>query len=163
VVNNAGDPVQLQPGEIIRAFGCNAPSCAAEWNGESIQMDQLSADFTLLEGLKWSDGEALTAQDSVFIYQIATTCDDGWGYCGHNGLNRPVGSTDSSQRTASYQALDNLTTRWVGLPGYLDQNYNTNFFIPLPEHQLEEIPLQALFEADVSARHPLGWGPYVIE
>ena len=41
VVNNAGDPVQLQPGEIIRPFGCNTPSCAAEWDGESLQMAQL--------------------------------------------------------------------------------------------------------------------------
>ena len=122
-----------------------------------------SADFTLLEGLKWSDGEALTAQDSVFSYKIAIKCEDGSGYCGHNGLTRPVGSPDSSQRTASYQALNSLTTRWVGLPGYLDQNYNTNFFIPLPKHQLEDIPLEDLFEADVSARHPLGWGAYVIE
>lgn len=163
VVNDAGAPVQLQPGEVIRPYGCFARHCAVAWEGEDMQMAQLSADFTLLEGITWADGEALTAADSVFSYQIATMCDDGWGYCGQNGLTRPVGSPDSSQRTASYQALNSLTTRWVGLPGYLDQNYNTNFFIPLPEHQLEDIPLQDLFEADVSARHPLGWGAYVIE
>ena len=164
VVNDTGEPVQLQPGEIIRPFGCNSPRCAIEWDGGNLEMAQLSAMFTLQDGIKWSDGEPLTASDSLFSYNIAVSCVDEWNAsCGHNGLFRPISSLDSSERTASYTLIDELTTRWVSMPGYLDPYYQTNFFIPLPEHLLGELPINEMFENEKTAVHPIGWGPYVIE
>lgn len=164
VVNDAGEPVELQPGEIIRPFGCNSPRCAIEWDGGNLEMAQLSAIFTLQDGINWSDGEPLTARDSLFSYNIAKSCIDEWNsYCGHNGLFRPTSSLDSSIRTASYTLIDDLTTRWVGMPGYLDPYYQTNFFIPLPEHLLGNLPVNEMFENEKTAVHPIGWGPYVIE
>ena len=65
VVINVGDPVVLIIGDKVRPFGCNVAECATEWNGEPLEMAQLSADFTLLEGIHWSDGEPLTASDSA--------------------------------------------------------------------------------------------------
>jgi peptide/nickel transport system substrate-binding protein len=67
------------------------------------------------------------------------------------------------RRTASYTALDERTTQWVGLPGFIDQAYMTNFADPLPRHKLEGLSPNELFEADKSAHYPLGWGPYVID
>ncbi len=32
-------------------------------------MDQLAVKFTLRDGLNWSDGSPLTAQDSVYSYE----------------------------------------------------------------------------------------------
>jgi peptide/nickel transport system substrate-binding protein len=163
VVNDSGDPVSLKIGEKVRPFGCNHTSCAIEWDGGALQMAQLSAEFTLMEGIKWSDGEPLTVRDSVFSYRTAVACEDRWGYCGHNGLIRSISGLDASQRTASYEALNELTVRWVGMPGFLDPDYRRNFFIPLPEHQLGSFSIEELFEAEESTRKPMGWGPYVIE
>lgn len=164
VVNNDGDPVQLKIGEKVRLFGCNVAECATEWNGEPLEMAQLSADFTLLEGVHWSDGEPLTASDSVFSYKIGRNCIDPWSEasCGNFGLVYKYGA-DTSQRTLSYEALDEHTVRWVGMPGYLDPDYQLNFFSPLPEHQLGHYQPEELYEAQETARQPMGWGPYIIE
>jgi peptide/nickel transport system substrate-binding protein len=66
-------------------------------------------------------------------------------------------------RTADYSILDERTTRWTGLPGYLDPQYTVNFFFPLPEHQLGGVAPQDMDESELTARKPLGWGPYVLE
>ncbi len=163
VVNNTGEPVQLELGEWVRPNDCNRADCAIEWNGEPLQLAQLSAEFTLKEGIKWSDGEPLTAYDSVFSYQTAMVCETQWGYCGQFGLASINLGLDASQRTARYEALDERTVRWVGMPGFLDPYYSLNFFIPLPEHQLHKLSLAELFEAEETNRKPMGWGPYVIE
>jgi peptide/nickel transport system substrate-binding protein len=163
VVNDSGEPVMLKVGEKVRPFGCDRTDCAIEWNAEPLQMAQLSADFTLLEGIKWSDGEPLTAADSVFSYQTAVACEDRWGYCGHNGLLPSNPGLDASRRTAGYEALDELRVRWVGMPGFLDPHYRKNFFIPLPVHRLKGLSLEELIESEESAEKPMGWGPYVIE
>lgn len=162
VVNDAREPVQLTAGEKVRPFGCNRPDCAIEWDGSDLQMAQLSAEFTLVEGIKWSDGTPLTAADSVFSYATARSCELRWGYCGYLGVTPPRYRNEPTQRTRSYDAFDDRTVRWVGLPGWLDPNYQTNFFIPLPEHQLGELSIEELFDAEISAIKPMGWGPYII-
>jgi len=149
IVDETGNPVALAEGVRYLPAGCTSPDCALEYAGGTVQMDQLSATFTLLEGLQWSDGRALTAADSVFSYELA----------GH--LETPTSKT-LIDRTASYTQLDALSVKWTGLPGYLDQTYFVNFWSPLPEHQLSAYSPSELLEADVSARKPMGWGPYVI-
>jgi peptide/nickel transport system substrate-binding protein len=67
------------------------------------------------------------------------------------------------ERTASYGILDERSTRWTGLPGFLDPQYAVNFFFPLPEHQLKDLELRELDTRDEVTRTPLGWGPYVID
>jgi peptide/nickel transport system substrate-binding protein len=162
VVNDAGDVVELSIGDKVRPFGCNQPDCAIEWDGDSLEMAQLSATFTLLDGIKWSDGEPLTANDSVFSYHLALDCGypwgEEWGPCGGLG----DGGYETLSRTAAYNILDNLTNQWVGLPGYLDPYYFTNFAHPLPEHQLRGYSPEDLFELDDASRHPIGWGAYRI-
>jgi peptide/nickel transport system substrate-binding protein len=164
IVNNGGEPVALKIGEEVRPFGCNAVECAIEWNGEPLEMAQLSVDFTLLEGIHWSDGELLTASDSVFSYRLARNCLDPWsGFsCGNLGLKFKSGD-DTSQRTLRYEALDERTVRWVGMPGYLDPGYQLNFFSPLPEHQLSQYQPEELSETSIAAYQPMGWGAYIIE
>ena len=71
VVNNAGQLVQLDLGEIVRPAGCSHIDCAVTWDGGSLEMDQLSATFTLKEGIKWSDSTPLTAADSAFSSPIS--------------------------------------------------------------------------------------------
>lgn len=150
IVNDDGEVILLKVGEVIRPFDCNLPSCAIAWDGAPLEMAQLSSTFTLLDGLKWSDGAPLTAHDSVFSYQIASS---------------PDSLTDkyTIQRTVSYTALDDRTVQWIGRPGFLDANYQTNFFHPLPEHQLHDYTAAELLYAPETTTKPLGWGPYMIE
>ena len=162
VLNNAGEIVRLSSGESIRPFGCNQARCAVIWDGETIEMAQLSADFTLVEGTKWSDGQPLTADDSVFSYKIASDCLGPLeNQCGGLGLVHT--GYVSVERTANYTALNQRTTRWVGLPGFLDPNYPANFFHPLPVHQLKDLSFVEIFQAKETRLQPMGWGPYIID
>lgn len=167
-VDAEGEPVTLVEGVRYRPAGCRAASCARVYQGGEVQMDQLSADFALLPDLKWSDGKALTASDSTFSYQVAASmCRNPWYApgepasipCGTLGLNR---SWDKIPRTASYTTLDSLTTRWTGLPGYLDPDYMTNFAHPLPRHRLVSHTPDELYGLEDARATPLAWGPYMI-
>jgi peptide/nickel transport system substrate-binding protein len=117
-------------------------------------MGQLLADFTLLEDLRWSDGESLAASDAVFSYKIAQQCETNLRWCVNHSL---------VERTADFIALDETSARWIGLPGFMDPKYMTNFFQPMPEHQLRDMPVSEMAEADETALQPMGWGPYMID
>lgn len=162
VVNDAGEVVQLKNGEVVRPYGCNLSDCAITWQGEALEMAQMSASFTLKDDIRWSDGEPLTAHDSVFGFEIATGCrsaDNPTAACGAVGAGRQ----QTVERTYSYTALDDRTTQWVGLPGYFDQTYMTNFAHPLPRHQLQGMTPGEFFTSEESAMLPMGWGPYIID
>ena len=150
IVNDAGEVTLLAVGQVVRPYGCNHADCAITWDGNTLEMAQLSVTFTLLEGLQWSDGESLTAADSVFSFNIALNPDT------------PVDKT-TLHRVASYTALDERTVQWVGRPGFLDPAYQTNFFHPLPAHQLRGMSAAELLQAPETDHMPLGWGPYMIE
>ncbi|MFN2198500.1 MAG: ABC transporter substrate-binding protein, partial [Anaerolineales bacterium] len=155
VVDASGSPVTLEAGVRIRPSGCQSDDCAREYDGASeLQMDQLSVTFQLLPGLTWSDGAPLTAADSVYSFELAAD-------------PATPGITDAKKttiaRTASYTALDDQRVEWVGLPGYLDSTYSTNFWSPLPQHLWEGLSSAELLEAEVSTQKPVGWGPYVIQ
>ncbi len=118
--------------------------------GGDFEMEQLSVTFMLLPGLLWSDGEPLTAADSVYAFNLLADPDT------------PLGKI-TIERTASYEAIDDLTTVWTGLPGFLDPTYYINFFGPAPEHIWGKYSATELLEAEESSRKPVGWGPYVID
>lgn len=175
VVDAQGSIVRLRDGIVVRPSGCYADDCAVTFttgdageNGQestavdTVTMEQLRVDFTLLPDLTWSDGEPLAAQDSVFSYELALDAQiPPRRRTGSQGL-APERLVDPVPRTALYSAVDERTVRWVGLPGYLDPYYKGNFFVPLPEHVLGDLSLEELQEAEVSARLPMGWGPYVL-
>ena len=151
VVDASDTPVPLAVGVKIRPAGCQSDSCSIKYDGTSaIQMDQMQVTFRLLPSLTWSDGEPLTAEDSVFAYQIAADASTS-------------GSKYLVDRTQSYEATDTATIQWWGKPGFIDPTYVTNFWSPLPEHLWSQIPIDQLAETDESSRTPLGWGPYVLQ
>jgi peptide/nickel transport system substrate-binding protein len=162
VVNSTGQLVRLDLGELVRPHGCASSACAVAWDGSALELSQLSATFTILPDIKWSDGTPLTAADSVFSYQTAVQCESDSGNCGGFGLSNRTG-WEMLPRTASYTAIDDRSVRWTGVPGFLDPNYQANFFIPLPEQQLAHFALDDLFSAPEASRQPLGWGPYAIQ
>ncbi len=160
-------PGEVQPGALIRdATGklvtladgtrftpsnCSDSSCAQDFAGqEPAVMDHLVVQFKLLPGLKWSDGSPLTADDSVYSFEVAKAL-------------FPGVRSDLISRTQSYRAIDELTVQWEGIPGDYDPEYALNFFSPLPRHAWGAIAPQDLASTEISSRRPIGWGPYQID
>ena len=151
VVDASGTPVTLTVGTKVRPAGCRSEDCAVEYDGKSeVQLDQMQVTFRLLPGLTWSDGEPLTAADSVYAFNLAADPTTG-------------GSKYLFDHTKSYEAADDVTIQWWGKPGFVDTTYFLNFQPPLPKHLWEQLSSGTLKDADEAARTPLGWGPYVIQ
>jgi peptide/nickel transport system substrate-binding protein len=149
VVDSQLDVVRLEPGVMVIPTGQTE---AVEYTGGSIQMDQLVVDYKLKSGLKWSDGEPLTAHDSVYAFNL-------------------IGSPDTPatsalkfgfERTASYVALNDLTVRLTTLPGLINIAFDQAFISPLPEHAWGSYTPKELLTAPISSRTPIGWGPFTI-
>jgi peptide/nickel transport system substrate-binding protein len=151
IVESSGNVVLLSTGTKVRPSGCRSDACAVSYDGSStLQMDQLVVTFTMLEGLMWSDGAPLTASDSIYSFNLAKS-------------EATPGSKFLVDRTATYEAADDQTIQWWGIPGFIDPDYYTNFWMPLPEHAWSEFQPADLVKVDVSSKLPLGWGPYIID
>jgi len=150
VVGDDGEVYELAAGTMVRPSGCNSADCAIEYDGTSaLQMDQLSATFKLLPGLMWSDGTPLTAKDQVYEWNLLYDPDT-------------ASSKYLSDRSASYEATDDVTTVWTGLPGYMDSTYFVNVASPMPEHIWGQYTAAEL-KTEVDAQQLYtGWGPYII-
>jgi peptide/nickel transport system substrate-binding protein len=149
VIDSTGAPVTFDVGVTVLPSGCTEESCSVRYNGSStIEMDQMVVTFRMLPDLLWSDGTALTAADSVYAFDLA-------------GDPVTPGSKYMTDRTQTYEAVDDKTVQWWGKPGFIDPTYADNFWSPLPKHAWEKLPATALPQADTTTRVPLGWGPYV--
>jgi peptide/nickel transport system substrate-binding protein len=145
VINSAEEIVPLAVGtEVIDVNGE-----VQIFTGEPIPMPQLVVDYTF-KPLVWSDGTPVTAEDSVFSYELA-------------GDRETPRLDDQVRYSASYTAVDERTVRWVGLPGYLDPTFMTHIWTPLPRHQLEEFTPAELPDISEAAIEPLSYGPFVVE
>jgi peptide/nickel transport system substrate-binding protein len=151
VVDQSGNLVTLAAGIKVNPSGCTGDACGAAWDGKrALKLDQLKVTFKLKPGIKWSDGQPLTADDSVYSFELASA------------QETPV-SKSTIDRTLSYKALDEVTVEWTGLPGFVPQSIPDLFYVPLPRHAWGKYKPADLLTADDSARHPLGWGPYVFD
>ena len=152
IVDAGGGPVTLEEGIVYRPSGCSSADCEATYAADSgtVILDQMVVTFKFLNGLMWSDGTALTAHDSVYSHNLNADPDT------------PSGKF-VIDRTASYEALDDLTIQWTGMGGYIDSTYFTNVWTPYPEHIWGQFTAAELIEAEESSQRPTGWGPYVIE
>jgi peptide/nickel transport system substrate-binding protein len=151
IVNADGALVNLTKGDKVIPSGCTSGDCAAAWDGQSaLKVDQLTLTFKIKPGIKWADGQAMTAADSLYSYQVASAKDT------------PV-SKYQVYRTQSYEAVDDSTIKWVGIPGYVPPSYENLFWIPLPKHAWQSLTPAALLTADLSSKKPMGWGPYMVD
>ena len=151
IVDSSGNPVNLAEGVEYRPSGCSESACVKNYAGDQpIQMDRLVLDFKLLPGIQWSDGTQLTAADSAYSYELARSL-------------YPAAQPDLILRTQSYQALDESSVEWVGLPGYQDGAFYNKFFTPLPQHVWQTFSVEELRTNELTNRKPLGWGAYIID
>ncbi|MEE4195694.1 MAG: ABC transporter substrate-binding protein, partial [Anaerolineae bacterium] len=146
VVDASGSLVALQPGTMVLPAGCTNSSCAVEWQPASgIDMETMSVQFELQDGLTWSDGVPLTSADSEFSFSIGQL----------KGL--PVSSM-VYDRTIEYAVTSDTGLRWTGIPGYFPRDVSTLFAIPQPAHLLKGMDVSQLLAQEL----PLGWGAYVL-
>ena len=151
VVDADGNLTALAQGIRVRPASCRADSCTVTYDGTSaLQMDQMIVTFRLRPDLTWSDGTPVTADDSVYAFQLADAV-------------LPPGSRFREDHTQTYEATDPASTQWWGLPGYLDSSFMTNFWAPAPKHVWSQFKATDLAQIDVAARSPIGWGPYSIQ
>ena len=150
IVDANGNLTALSIGTSVRPSGCRSNGCAVTYSGSRLQMDQMSVTFHLRADLTWSDGTPLTADDSVYGYQIVS-----------NDSTSP--SKFLADHTQSYTATDMTTLQWTGIPGFIDPTYFTDFFAPAPKHAWDKFGATGLAQVDVASHAPMGWGPYMIQ
>ena len=150
IVDADGRVVRLQPGVRYRPAGCTSDECVRTLgpDEEEAVLDRLTVRFRLRRDVRWSDAWGVTAEDSVFSYQLARTK-------GSTPLNPWL-----LDRTASYRAVDTYTVEWQGLPGFVNNTYWRNFWSPLPRHRLKKYALDEIASLEDVHRRPLGWGAY---
>lgn len=145
VVNAEGNVVVLMPGEVVQM----ADGKTAVFDGNPLMMRQINAQFTLMPRY-WADGEPVTALDSVYSFELA-------------GKTGTLAVRDKVLRTHAYEAKDELTVHWIGLPGNRDPLYFNNFWEPLPQHIWGKQDPVNIPTSEMAARFPLGDGPFQIE
>jgi peptide/nickel transport system substrate-binding protein len=146
-VDEIGRVVTLTAGVTINLLD----GATATYNGAgALAAPQITARFQLRPGVAWSDGAPLAASDSVFSFDISRSPDS---------FNP---RRDLAERTASYRALSETEVEWIGLPGYIDPLYYTNFWTPLPQHRFAGLTAEQIADSDEARFAPLGWGPFVL-
>ncbi len=114
--------------------------------------------FHLREGLKWSDGEPITAGDWVFAATVALTPGiqgNGWErFFIENGI-------------AGFVAVDDMTVKLV-LPAPYSGAFEIAATYPLPEHILKPVleagpeAFNAFWAKDTDVKAVVGSGPFVM-
>jgi len=147
VVDATGEVVVFKQGVLVRPAGCQESTCAVQWESGEFSMDQMTVTYNLLPELKWSDGEALQAQDLEFSFNLA---------------NQAAFPTDAwaMERTASFNAQDDHTVNWQGLPGLTTGNLKAFFWMPMPMHLLGGLDSQQVENNPTATQTPPGWGAY---
>ncbi len=126
--------------------------------GEVTTAQQIVVTYHWNPAMRWSDGEPLTASDSVFAYELAETM-----LLGNEAFTR-------YQMLERYEVVDEHTTRAYLQPDFLDPAtinpdytdpaYVLHAWTPLPHHMLQEDTTAKLFDF---AWSPIGYGPYMID
>lgn len=134
---------------------------------EEVTTKQLVTTSKIKAGLKWSDGEPLTANDFVFGWKTMCSPDSG----SIDQTNCPLGSSPGSGGVINnLTAVDDTTIVMEYAPGVLDPTYQlgvTGLYGPLPEHIFKDAsPAQILEDERAvggTSAVPLAWGPYVMK
>lgn len=144
VVDTSVNPVAWGDGVTVK----NAAGEEVTFDGNPVELQQMVVETTFKPRV-WSDGTPVSAEDSVYTFELSKDPDT------------PVGKY-AIERTASYEAVSDLTVRWTGLPGYIDSEYYLRFWGPLPKHAWSQYSAAELLEAEESSRMPMGDGAFMI-
>lgn len=135
-------------GNIVPALAAAVPTLQ---NG-GVAQDQMSITWTLKEGLQWSDGSPMTADDVVFTWRYCTDHDTG------------CTAADAFEGIASVEAVDALTVR-ITFDEPMPYPYNAFVSMGTPVisgAQFAGCVGAAATTCDAQNFAPLGTGPYRI-
>lgn len=138
--------VDLLPGVTV----LNADGQEVTFESGVVTMTQMVVTFKLRTDVTWADGQPLTAHDSRYSFDLASKFD-------------APAIRWLPDRTFSYEAVDDHTVVWTGVPGYRDSFFLRTFHQPLPRHIWGQVTANFLLSAEVANRKPLGWGPFAVE
>lgn len=130
-----------------------------------IDEDKNTATIKLKDGLKWSDGEPLTADDVIYSYEII-------GHKDYTGVRydsnfiKIIGMTEYHEgkvdSISGIKKLDDLTVE-ISYdevhPGMLQAGGGI-WSYAAPKHYLKDIPVKDLESSDEVRKKPLSYGPY---
>ncbi|WP_332603749.1 peptide-binding protein [Bacillus sp. S1(2024)] len=111
--------------------------------------DGLTFDVKLKEGVKFHDGEEMTADDVVFTYSIPMSDD----YVGERGSNFKM--IESVTKKGKYEVQFKLKK-----PDPYFYNVTLASYGILPKHILKDVPISKLGEHEFNRKNPIGTGPF---
>ncbi|MED2978465.1 peptide-binding protein [Bacillus swezeyi] len=111
--------------------------------------DGKTFNVKLKEGIKFHDGEEMTADDVVFTYSIPMSDD----YVGERGSNFEV--IESVTKKGKYEVEFKLKN-----PDPYFYNVTLTSYGILPKHILKDVPISELGEHEFNRKNPIGTGPF---
>lgn len=131
-----------------------------QMEGEAIEVDfavtptvttvQTWAQWTLVDGLTWEDGTPVTTDDQLFNLEVSSDPDF-------------PSSKYLIERSVGWEAIDEKTLKWTGLPGYTDSTYFLNVWAPIPRHAYGDLSPAQMLEDETVNRDPLAFGPFKLD
>jgi peptide/nickel transport system substrate-binding protein len=111
---------------------------------------QQSAQWTQVDNMTWEDGAPVTSADALLAFAVASS---------PQAAVRP----DFVRFAAAYEALDDQTVRWTGLPGYASPTYYLHHAGFFPQHLYAELTPEQILTDPRSNRDPLAYGPFKLD
>ena len=117
---------------------------SAEWSD-----DRLTLTVRLRDGVTWSDGVPLTAEDVRWSWQAQTSPGVAWAYA------------QSKESITDVEVVDDLTVRFHFSHAYATQMSDVNEGVVLPRHVWSELPFEEWPESEAWFRqHLVVSGPF---
>jgi len=148
--NANGDVVTATAGTEYQTVDASGAVTKVTFDGSPLQVVQMTASFSILEGVSWEDGTPVTADDSVYGFELWASPD-------------AAQSKFTTDRTTSYVADDENTVTWTGIPGWVDSTYYINFFEPYQRSVYGAMSVAELLADEGFTRDLGGWGPYQVD
>lgn len=121
------------------------PDLAKDWE---VSEDGLTYTFHLKEGVKFHDGEEMTAEDVVFSYNIPRSED----YTGPRASDFAV--------IENIEAVDQYTVKITLKEKDASFLSSVASYSILPKHILGDVPISKLAEHPFNTKNPIGTGPF---
>lgn len=143
--------VTIGPGSRLLLFQPGGEAVEADFSVISTTTAvQQTAQWTQVENMTWEDGAPVTSADALLAFAVASS------------PAAPV-QPDFARFAAAYEALDDRTVRWTGLPGYASPTYYLHHAGFLPQHAYANLsPADVLADARAN-RDPLAYGPFKLD
>jgi peptide/nickel transport system substrate-binding protein len=125
-------------------------------DGQKYPVVQIVSTFTMVDGVTWEDGTAVTTADIQFSYDVGASPDT------------PSAKYFYDVQTQKIEIVDDKSYSYYFMPGYTSGTYFVDGMItPLPKHVYGEggsnplTPAEMLADEDIN-RKPLSFGPFKV-